>query len=366
MSPRCFIPLSILAFCVLVGGPWAYLSLTDERSRLPPREPSVDLLDRLDSVAQEMSPGSVAHPPTDGARGPQSSPGDSIMSWRHDSQAAASPPIREKPAPGILDRLDETSVRLRSQADRSAAVQYGRAIAAAHAGRLEEAVEHLDRALTADPRNADLLRESAAVHVALSRFADADTIYEELLKVNPGDAAARYNRAVVLFRLARFFEAAQELRETVRLEPDHAEAWYNLASLAQREGRLSEAREALEAFTRLRPEAAGGWFQFGVVHMDLDAPHAASACFLAAVEADPRDAAALLNLGISYAHTGEYELALAAVEKANTLTPCDETILRHLAALHDLLADRDGPRSDEHRRLATAFAEQVDAIDAQP
>lgn len=366
MSPKWFIPLSIGAFVVLVGGPWAYLSLTQERFAGLDEPTHKNLFDDVDSYDRGRTQAVTASYPStsDGEITPIVF--DETDERGEKNKVAAPSRPRRAPLMIVLDRMDEASVRLRNDPNANAVIQYGRGVAAVRQGRPEEALSHFDWVLKSDPKNTAVLEAKAAALVELNRFDDAETEYARLTQIAPEDLNARYNHAVVLYRLSRFREAAEQLREVVRREPEHAEAHYNLASLAQREGRLAEARESLEVFTRRRPEVMSGWFNLGVVLMDLDLPQAAADCFKTVASADPLDADAHLNLGIAYSWAGEYDLALGPMERANELLPCDDTILKYLAALHDLLADQAGPESEEHRRIATTLSEQVDAVEDTP
>lgn len=361
--------MSIAAFLVLVGGPWVYLLLTEQRPAASNHAGSQGIL--LDDEWFAGTSGKRSwRAPADRA------PGDPNV----DTPTTAAPkPVEESPASGKLpldvqcetisdfaDRLDSASVRLRGDLAKGTLAQFALGAAALEDGRPEQALHHLENAVARDPRNLAALTARASALIELGRFEDASTAYEAIIELDPSDAEARYNHGVVLYRLSHFLRAAERLREALRLNPEHSLAWYNLASLAQRDGRLAEARAAWESFTRLRPDVASGWFNLGVVCMDYDLPFEAAASFDASVSIEPDDAIALLNLGIAYATAGEYELALDAVERARGIAPCDETILMHLAALHDILADRGGAEASDHRRMAGLLAEQVEMADSSP
>lgn len=369
MSPRWFIPTSIAAFLVLVGGPWLYLLLTEKKSAVLDRAGHEGLIP--DSEWFTGSSGSRSwRAPADRAPG-----GPDV----HDPATAALIPIAESLEGGkllrnlqietisdIADRMDAASVRLRGDIANGALAQFALGAAAQEDGRPEDALYHLEKAIARDPRHLGALTARASALVELGRYEDASDAYEAIIELDPVDAEARYNHAVVLYRRSQFLKAAERLREATQLNPEHSLAWYNLASLAQRDGRLAEAKAAWEAFTRLRPNVASGWFNLGVVCMDYDLPLEAAASFEAAISIEPTDAIALLNLGIAYATAGEYVLALDAVERASGFAPCDETILMHLAALHDILADRGGTDAHDHRRMAGLLAEQVEMADSSP
>lgn len=278
----------------------------------------------------------------------------------------ATPRARENARPWrerlsrLASQVDDAAVRFRSNLADTEAVQVAEGCADLQAGRYEAAVARFDRALAKAPEDAAALSAKAAALVAMQQFEDAAKIYDALVRVAPREANARYNYGVVLYRLSRFGEAAEQFRHVAELEPDDDLALYNLATLAQRAGRLNEARQAWEAFTRLQPNVSSGWFNLGVVWMDFGEPLEAAVCFSRATNIDPQAADGWLNLGLAYAAAGHWEAAVEAMTKADGLAPCNATITRRLAELHEFLADQGGPDSEEHRRLAASMAEQAD------
>lgn len=364
MSPRSFIPVSLGIFVVFVGGAWLYLSATEKSTLHPSPVGRLDVLDDPGFVhlAERTLPAKrelrmQAAPPD--ARTPAQSRSTKLT------------PRPRGPALGqIIDqvarRLDEASVELRHDADASFVSLYSKGALAAREGDFNTAIEHFDDALKRNPTGHAALAAKADVLVAQGRFLEARDAYEQVLKANANDPEVRYNYAVVLYRLSDFQESAHQLRQVIRRNPGHANAHYNLASLAQREGRIDEARASWEAFTRLRPNVASAWFNLGVTYVDFDLPLEAACAFEAVTTITPDDADAFLNLGIARAVAGDYRAALDALRIANELSPCDETLLRYLATLHDILADQGSPDAPRHRQIAATLQEQVDSQAVAP
>lgn len=375
MSSKWFIPMSLGVFALIVGGPWLYLSITQERSGRATTGRSADILHdpAFVGLAERTPPKPVSEPEAqasgktpkeinplalDSVTDQRALPTDPQFAIRNPKSFA--PPTARQVAALVADRLDEASVKLRTDLDKSSVTQFVRGASAAQEGKLDDALARFDQAIQRDPENISAHAARASILVAQGRFAEAADAWAEVVRRSPKDAASRYNLAVVLFRLGRNHEAATQLREVIAIDPDHAPAHYNLASLAQREGRLREARDAWETFTRLRPEVASAWFNLGVAYIDLDQPVEAVACFSVLAQLTPEDADAHLNLGIASAMSGQFDAALAALQRADALAPCDETITRYLVALHDLVADHGGPKAAQHRQLAVMLQEQVE------
>lgn len=359
MSPRSFIPISLGIFVVFVGGAWLYLSATEKSALHPSPVGRLDVLD--DPGFVHLAERTL---PAKRELRMQAAPLDARTPAQNRSTKRT--PRPRGPALGqIIDqvalKLDEASVELRHDADASFVSLYSKGTLAARDGDFNAAIDHFDNALKRNPTGYAALAAKADVLVAQGMFLEARDAYEQVLKADYNDPEVRYNYAVVLYRLSDFQESAHQLRQVIRRDPDHANAHYNLASLAQREGRIDEARASWEAFTRLRPNVASAWFNLGVTYVDYDLPLEAACAFQAVTTITPDDADAFLNLGIARAVAGDYRAALDAIRIANELSPCDETLLRYLATLHDILADQGSPDAPSHRQIAAMLQEQVDS-----
>jgi len=262
----------------------------------------------------------------------------------------------------LAERLDEATGPLRVELDRASTVVCARGWAALRAGRPTEALRYFDAALQEERDHPPALAGRAAALVAEGLHAEAAETYDRLLRRTPNDAAARYNYGTLLYRASRYAEAAEQFRRAIRLDPTLARARYNLATLAQREGRLHEARDEWTAFVALDPGVASAWFNLGVVQMDFDEPAAAADCFARAVELDPANADAWLNLGLARAFADRLEEAVATLTEAAGKFPEEPLILAQLAVFHGVLADREGPNAEAHRRLAQWLEDRVAAL----
>ena len=363
MSPRFFIPVSLGIFVVFVGSAWLYLSSTESSQGPSGVVGRLDVLDDPGFVnLAERIP--VSRRPMDTV--PKSSPTPSPPKTRPPTRNKSLSPSPRQIAAQLARRADETSVDLRAEVADSYLGHFSRGVTAARNGEFEAAIAHFDRALDKESAGAAALAAKASALVELGRYLEARDVYEALLRTGRVDPDARYNYAVVLYRLSEFLESARQLRLVIRDRPNHADAHYNLASLAQREGRIGEARDSLEVFTRLRPDVASAWFNLGVLYVDFDLPLEAAHAFEAVTTIAPEDADAWLNLAIARAVAGQYRAALNALQAADEISPCDDTIVRYLATLHDILADQNTPDAPRHRRIAAMLQEQVESGPATP
>lgn len=115
--------------------------------------------------------------------------------------------------------------------------------AAFQRGDLEMASGAYERALAADPRNADALHGAAAVALRQGRTADAEAHYQRLIEANPADAAAQ--SALLGLRMPADPVAAESrLKNLLVGQPDAAALHFALGNLYARQSRWSEAQAA--------------------------------------------------------------------------------------------------------------------------
>ena len=123
----------------------------------------------------------------------------------------------------------------------SATIHNHRARTYERLGRLEEALECLDRALAIDPRNIADLRNRGIVLRKLGRPAEALACYEALLAIRPGDADILVKRGLVLNELERREEALASIDHAVRLRPDDLDVRNARVIVLDNLGRYQEA-----------------------------------------------------------------------------------------------------------------------------
>lgn len=108
-------------------------------------------------------------------------------------------------------------------------------------GRNDDAIDHYEKALQLDPRNADIHCNLAVLLGRQKRFDEAIVHFQTALEIQPNDADTRCNFGANLVRLARLDEAIEQFRKAVQLQPANAEARYNLGVALERQQQVNEA-----------------------------------------------------------------------------------------------------------------------------
>jgi len=91
-------------------------------------------------------------------------------------------------------------------------------------GRLADAINHFDAAVTRNPAHSqsEVWREIGQTYFQAGQFEDARGSFERFLDKRPSDAEGRYRYGLTLHRLGRTEEAAAEMQaciEAVRTSP---------------------------------------------------------------------------------------------------------------------------------------------------
>lgn len=115
---------------------------------------------------------------------------------------------------------------------------------AADAGRHEEALDSLDRAIAAWPDYIPAYQEKGVVLGRMGRLPQAEEAFRQTLRRSPAYDAAHYNLGLVLRRQGRLAEAERELRKALLIDPRYARAWAELGHLRLDQGRRAEAADA--------------------------------------------------------------------------------------------------------------------------
>jgi tetratricopeptide (TPR) repeat protein len=118
-------------------------------------------------------------------------------------------------------------------------------------GRIDPAVERLERSVRLDPTRAEARFALADALMRKGRFREAATHWAEMARLQPGRFEAWANLGTALLNDARPAEAADALRRALALRPDDP---VTRARQAAASGRTAEARAVLAAAVAERPD----------------------------------------------------------------------------------------------------------------
>lgn len=190
---------------------------------------------------------------------------------------------KPKHAPGVV-----SAAELAEKVPPAARKEFERATKAAQAGRIEEAVSHLRKAVS----------------------------------IHPDYLMARNDLGVHLLGLGKLDEAALEFREAVRINPGAFNPQLNLGIVLVQQQRFAEALAFLEKAVALEASSPAARFYAGLALAGLDETSRAEGEFRAAYEqGGARFSSALFHLGQIYMERGDRAAALRAFEEYLRVTP---------------------------------------------
>jgi Flp pilus assembly protein TadD len=124
------------------------------------------------------------------------------------------------------------------------------------AGRIDEGLVHLNKAIALAPTYPDALSNMGATLDRTGRSAEAIPFLEKALGADPEHIDARYNLALASHRLGNLDAAESGYREVLRRSPQYLSAYNNLAVLLLARGRTDDAIAQLREALRIDPAFA--------------------------------------------------------------------------------------------------------------
>jgi len=178
--------------------------------------------------------------------------------------------------------------------------QLEEALALHRAFKHDEAEQIYSRLRAAYPRDFDAWFLSGAMAFQRGgRLENAVELLEKARKLKPDSIECRMFLGMALADMGRYAEAEPHLTRALKKAPHQAEAWENLARCQRATGQAREAVAALEKFVSLQPANAAAHEQLGEVAALVMGFQAAEQHFRRATEIDPSMAVAWSNLGLS-------------------------------------------------------------------
>jgi tetratricopeptide (TPR) repeat protein len=216
---------------------------------------------------------------------------------------------------------------------------YNRGVALGHAGRSEEAVASYDQAIALKPDYVDAFFNKGVTLAGLGQPTQAIESYDRAIAFNPSVAEVHNNRGIALDHLQRYDEALASYDRAIALKPDYARA-YNNRGVAL--GRLQRHADALTSYQRaveLKPDFVDAYTNLGMVLGELDRPAEALRRYDQAIAFNPRYAEAFYNRGNALRDLNRHAEAIGSYERALALKPDYAAAHWNLADCYLLLGD---------------------------
>ncbi len=150
--------------------------------------------------------------------------------------------VRQALVAGHMSTLDESYY---AQRDLNLAKVLG------WAGKFEEAVEPLERAVQKLPDEPEAFRNLGIVYQKIGRSGDALQAHQRAVELDPAVAESQFNLGVSLAEVGQWQRSADSLQKALDLRSDYPEATFNLAIALRETGNLESAERLLESLSAI-------------------------------------------------------------------------------------------------------------------
>jgi eukaryotic-like serine/threonine-protein kinase len=247
----------------------------------------------------------------------------------------------------------------------SAPVRYSLAVSLAGTGRLDDAVDELQRALALQPNYDDARRELGNVLARKGRLDEAIAEYRKAIALRPNYWGHHSALGLTLFQAARYEEAEAAFRRVVELQPDSATGYQQLGTVNQAMGRDAEALANYERSLAIRPTAQV-YSNLGLFHHARRNYEKAVDAYRAAIKLRPTSAPTHRNLGDALLRMKRIDEARAAYREAIRLLQGELSVNPTNPLSRATLAVYFAKLGDHHRALEElAQAERLAPNDLQ-
>jgi choline-sulfatase len=198
---------------------------------------------------------------------------------------------------------------------------YGRALALASAGHLEESNALLQRLLAEYP---DLTEPRMTLGLNYQRQGEhvkAAALFRQVLKKLPFEARAHYNLAVSCVVLHQLDDATRDLREALAISPNYTNAEDLLGSVCVQKKDFEQAQLHFRHVLALDPNDFQAHYNLGTIAAVQRDWRQAEDHLQAALKTDPDDAESHNSLGGAYLEQGDLSRASREFGEAIRLRP---------------------------------------------
>ncbi|NYH19199.1 tetratricopeptide repeat protein [Paraburkholderia bryophila] len=192
---------------------------------------------------------------------------------------------------------------------------------ALQAGRLEEGVDLLKKALAVNAKQAAIHSNLAYALNALQRFDEGLASADRALALQAKFPDALNNRGNAQAGLNQPLDALGSFDRAIALTPAFAQAWNNRACVLRDLGRPADALASCDHALALQPNYPDAWSNRGNALSDLNQPQDAELSYRRALELAPTFADAWNNLGLTQIDLDRHAEALASYERALAVNP---------------------------------------------
>ena len=180
------------------------------------------------------------------------------------------------------------------------------------------------------------MAQAVALHQR-GRLADAQAIYQSVLRQAPDHSEALHLFALTHAQSGQLSEAEALLNRSLRINPKSPAAHSDLGNVQSGLGRHADAIESFSEAIALKPDHAEAFLNRGNAFMRLDRHAEALSSYDRALAINPRLGDAHANRGVALSILGQFGAALASFDRVLALKPFNVAAMEYRAEMLRLL-----------------------------
>jgi len=224
----------------------------------------------------------------------------------------------------------------------------------AASGQRDEAVALLDQAVSVAPSLAGLRLERATLLMSLGKDDEASADVAAVRKQDPKNAVANYIQMVLLVRRGKFAEANTVEQDLDTVINQFQRGLYFRAMIKGTIGETETAEDSIKTYMARNPQDQEGLHLLARIALAARRPQDALPALKTAVANGSRDPDTLNLLGRAYALAGDRSNSEAAFQQASSAVANSPDALTRLASSRLQVGDLSGAATDLERSLEMA------------
>lgn len=212
-------------------------------------------------------------------------------------------------------------------------------------------------------------------HYRQGRDAEALPYFQQVTELTPDNAPGWNNLGSVSYMLGNLEQAANAWQRALELAPSrtsYQSTYSNLGTMYYYLGRYEDSAEMLQTASEIAPKDFRIWGRLAATYLQMEGRSAeAIAAYSHAItlaneiiEINPNESDARKNIALFYAHSGQQQLAEAAIESALQLSPDDPDT--HFFAALTYLSLGDSERTLRELEQAVELGYATKLISSEP
>lgn len=204
------------------------------------------------------------------------------------------------------------------------------------------AAKELQRAISLDPSNTQVMNYLGNTYLAQNKTADAIKVFKNSLALDPTQDTVHLSLGNIYLGQKDYVKAENEYKQSIKLNPQDTVAPYTMGQMYQQMGRYQDAEAQFKKVMRMAPNDANPLWALGATYNKEGKYDDAVKVLTQAVKLKPKMAAAHLELGTAYAALNDDTSAQHEVDTLTKLDAAQGALLGELVKKPQIVAGGGG------------------------